>query len=205
MKFNARGLLGIPRYSSIGPFASRKAREINLELDGRHIESITTNDSRLEFEVINKEIDNQFTGTTIYATLTDGSEISASMQIDPYQGRNVSETGNRAHLFHLKVPKKMRGKGIGSTLMQVYKEYVAFGGFVRISGRIGNGGTLEFMEENGIDRDVLHKVNVPSEIDKSVVIGTKEDAQAVEGLPPAEAAQAMRGVPLDVAFKMIER
>lgn len=196
-----QGPLGMPRLMGIGPLASLQVPDtIEIDLNGREIDQIRTDNENLDFEVVNNHFEGHFIGVDIYASITDGSEIHSSMTIDPYKNGMVTGRGNRAHLFHLKVPKQMRGKGMGTTLMNVYKTYVRQAGYFRVSGRIGNHGTADFMQKNGINTDYLHVVSVPGDVERSVVIGTKQDAQRAEDMPPAEAAEAMEGVPVDEAF-----
>lgn len=82
----------------------------------------------------------------------------------------VLNKGERLHIFHMRVKTTMRGMGIGTTLVKMMKSYIRNAPYEKLSGRIGNHGTKEFLIENGFNPEYLHKGEVPVESIEAVSV-----------------------------------
>lgn len=103
-----------------------------------------------------------------------------SMKHSPAMEIEVHNIGERAHIRHLYVKTEMRGHGVGSMLIDMFKKYIEKADIPRVSGRIKNGGTKQFLINNGFNEDCMSVVRIEPNVDNvlpftSVVIGGAGD------------------------------
>jgi len=176
---------------------------VSVSVDGKEITSVTTNRPRVELETIPTTIDGTVRGYDFEAKLKPGIDVEpARMSLDPYQGNQRTIRGNRLHMFHLEVPSRLRGKGLGSMMFNIYKQYALKAGYDFVSLRVGGGqDTKDFLVSKGVNEDNLFLNNFPGSDATSVVLTTQRNLREIKDLVGiAETAGAMDGVFVEQAF-----
>jgi len=77
----------------------------------------------------------------------------------------------RLHLWHLGVSVDYRGRGVGTLLLDIFKEFAEQCAIELISGRIANHGTKRFLIENGFPKQELEEI--------TLTVGVNEPFQTV--------------------------
>lgn len=104
---------------------------------------------------------------------------SVFFAIDTEEGKGdirFMQRGDRIHLWHLFVSESVRGERIGEALITIFKSMAAECDVQRVSGRVGNGGTKQFLIKNGFPEDELTEHEIKegyAGVDRSVSIGAK--------------------------------
>lgn len=186
----------------------RPINEVEVEVIGRRIKDVSARRPGISIDVFPKL---NFEGDKIlgYEIIVDFTSIrdlpKARMEMDPYtlDGSTIDLDGERLHLFHLFVPEDIRGRGIGTVLMNVFKQYAEKASFPQVSASIRNGDTKNFFKSFGINEKYIHIVGADG--DQFVLITDAGGTALIQSRQiidqPAEKAQAINGVPTEKVFR----
>ena len=179
-----------------------RINKVNLEVSGREITSISTPRPGIDLSVKDGMVDGSIIGYQFKAEIKAARDLEDGLlEADIYENGLRSESGNRLHMFHLEVPKDFRGMGIGSILINAFKQYLVKGNFNRVSIRVGNGGTKEFLIKQGVNERFLYKNQFSGARNESVVLTTESNLRQISGLTGIyETAEQIEGVFIEDAF-----
>lgn len=177
-----------------------RINKVNLEVSGREIASISTPRPGISLSAM--PIEDELIGYQFKAEIFAARELEDGLlEADIYSNGVRNTRGDRLHMFHLEVPKDFRGMGIGSILINAFKQYLVKGNFNRVSIRVANGGTKDFLIKQGVNERFLHKNQFSGARNQSVVLTTESNLRQISGLTGIyETAEQIEGVFIEDAF-----
>lgn len=118
----------------------------------------------------------------------------------------VHNIGFRVHIRHMYIIPDMRGCGLGSLLTDVLKKFIKKADITRLSGRIKNSGTKDFLINQGFNKEYMSVEKIGSNIDDllphhSVVIGTPDDWVKARDMRWKVFSDKAQGVSVDKLIK----
>jgi len=142
------------------------------------------------------------TGYNFY-TEPESKTSRGELKVLFYEPRPMApeDVPERLHMVHLYVPTRIRGEGMGSILLETFKEYAKDQDIKRISFRVGDprGVLKQWFSSRGFNKEHLYETK--TEDGKSAIaLGTKKSVEGLSGRPAFGAAFDFEGIPIDEAL-----
>lgn len=143
------------------------------------------------------------TGYNFY-TEPESKTSRGEMKVLFYEPRTMApeDIPERLHMAHLYVPKRIRGEGMGSLLLETFKEYARDQDIERISFRVGDPREVlkRWFSSRGFNEEHLYETKTENG-EPAVALGTKESVERLSGRPAFGAAFDFEGIPIDEALR----
>lgn len=181
---------------------------VDVKLDGRDLISASSPRPRVDIDIL--DADKTVQGLTTYdASVSLKGDVGftpfdsdGEISVDAYSASTNMMGEDKLHMYHLEVPEGLRGKGLGSTLFNIYKEFAIQANFNRVSLRVGGGEkTKKFLVKNGVNPEYLHVHTFPGARVTSVVLTTESNFRQIKGIRSIkETSDQIQGVFPEAAF-----